>query len=760
MPDSRKQGFHLIRNGKPEKCAIIIPSHPNSVVIYAAKELNYHLKKATGTELPVLVEGDQEIPQKYCIYLGRCQAALRAGIGTAGMPDNSFMIKTTDDAIFLIGVDGLGAPPGDDSTSMGSLFAVYEWLERQIGVLWLWPGELGTVVSRLNNIYSGEPSNIKILSSIVSTRLHFGGTRKEVLEYNIWMRRHRVVQPVSLHYGHAFTTYWKRFGKKHPEYFALGHNGKRSPATQRTGLVQMCVTNPDLHKQIITDWMLQRKRHKNLPWLNGIENDRTEKNSYCICAKCKAWDVKAAPLPHELLRSTNAPPQQSLSDRYARFWLSLQNAAQKYDSNAKVYGYAYSNYRNPPIKTKLNKNIIIGIVPNYMYPVSEQQKNVFRQQWDGWGKCGAKLILRPNYFLSGYCMPYIFAEEFGKDFKYAAKHGMMGAWFDMQAGMWGTQGPNLYMLVRLIEKPDMPTSKILSEYYSGFSPAKEEIKTYFKYWKNITLKITSKWRGTRGGGWSQLSCNGEDIYNPDAFTKGFDLLKKAKITAKNRNITLKRIQFLYKWLRHAQLAMDVLAARHIFNRARTTKNHNAFKAAKEKLDEFRKTSGIRLNEAFLKRLELWSGVRGGKELKEKRIPTQKILDALCNLDDSRWHTQIVHGICDFGVDEKENSPHSAYIHCGALDKNGKSWARYYTRLSLEDGMKYNLSFSIKTSFDFKGRILIWPPGSARLVVRPTKGKWKTSSVKFIADKSSLLYLNLSNGTGKVSFADIRLERLE
>ena len=46
-------------------------------------------------------------------------------------------------------------PPGDPlnmNTSAGTLFGVYTWLEHDVGVRWLWPGDLGTFVPSLPTI--------------------------------------------------------------------------------------------------------------------------------------------------------------------------------------------------------------------------------------------------------------------------------------------------------------------------------------------------------------------------------------------------------------------------------------------------------------------------------------------------------------------------------------------------------------------------------------------------------------------------------
>jgi hypothetical protein len=365
---------------------------------------------------------------------------------------------------------------------MGTLFAVYDWLDTQMGVRWLWPGELGTVVLRKSTLSCGPTCDVKGSSPFLHTRLRIGAylgkkqmdlTREEfdrfVYDTNVWLRRHRFGRVLDLNYPHAYEAYWRRFGTEHPEYFALRPDGQRAPVSEDTPhLVQMCVSSRGLHKQIITDWLRARRPDK--PWINGAENDRTEKDPSCGCEACRAWDAKDA---ESRQRDAGFPrPLAGLhSDRYAKFWLALQAEARKHDPDATVIGYAYSDYLLPPLETSLNDHIVVGIVPTSRFPLSQGGRDDFRNLWNGWAKTGARLYLRPNYFLQGYCLPFIFAKDFAEQFQFAWQHQMVATDFDSLTGMWGVQGPNLYMLGRIHERPDMASDAILSEYYSGFGPA-------------------------------------------------------------------------------------------------------------------------------------------------------------------------------------------------------------------------------------------------------------------------------------------------
>ena len=153
--------FTIVEDGKA-KSVIIIPQNPTKVVKYAAEELQYHVTKATGASLNIIKENEQMPENINKIYVGPTKASLDTGIDTTKMEPQEFIIKATERALFLVGRDSSGDVLLDphapsiymhrNMTHVGTLFAVYDFLENNLGVKWLWPGELGTVVPRKTNI--------------------------------------------------------------------------------------------------------------------------------------------------------------------------------------------------------------------------------------------------------------------------------------------------------------------------------------------------------------------------------------------------------------------------------------------------------------------------------------------------------------------------------------------------------------------------------------------------------------------------------
>ncbi|MCK5801730.1 MAG: hypothetical protein KAI66_02810, partial [Lentisphaeria bacterium] len=363
-------GLDLVKDGKPV-ATIVVPDQPLPVVRLAAQELNYHLKRATGAALPIVSES--KAPQTGAlVILGTCQATADAGIATTELDPNTWILKLRDNHFFLAGDDSDGAAAWilhGNRTRVGTLFAVYQFLEKHLQVKWLWPGELGEIIPKTANVIVDQWDEVGS-PPLVHTRWRDGGNmiagtagwsspgaRSRFLsEQGKWLRRHRFAMGRNMDMAHAFTTWWKRHGETHPEYFNLLPDGsRRSDPTYHGGspkLISMSVGHPAFQEAVVQHWLQTRRPDK--PWIDCSENDTSGR---CLCPFCLALDepdpTLAFPWDERLQRAREAYAASdgkwvanlgSLSDRYARYYKGVLALARKHDPDAVVMGYAYANY--------------------------------------------------------------------------------------------------------------------------------------------------------------------------------------------------------------------------------------------------------------------------------------------------------------------------------------------------------------------------------------------------------------------------------
>jgi Domain of unknown function (DUF4838) len=587
----------FVREGKAGAC-IVVPAQALAVESYAAREFQYHVRESSGVELVIVSEGE-EIPAGGHVYLGHCEAAAKAKVEAAGLPGNGYVVKTVGNDLFIVGKDSKGDPL-DLDTHEGTLFGVYAILEQELGVRWLWPGKLGEVIPQRKDL-SLAPADGVVKPLLWFKQWREGRTGGE----RVWLKRQRFGRSVQPHYGHSFGEYWARFGKTHPEYFAMLPDGTRGldPTQDRDPqYLHVCVSEPALVEQIIADW-----KAKGMPeFLNVCENDGW---AGCACPRCLTWDepaedevvmfegrleaAKRAFEGKEGRRDEWMLRLGSLSDRYARFWKSVSEKARQSRPDVKVVSYVYDNYRKPPVKATLNANVLCGVVPQEsIFGYSKLDSAVFRHDWSGWEKTGCGLFLRPNYTLQMPNYPANYARTLGGDLKFAMAHGLKGTDFDSLTGKYSVQGPSLYILAAMLNHPEGSVDAVLEDFYSAFGPAKSSVKKYFELWESAypnyseeeqagRIKAKRKYKAGHYGPFYLLA---DEIFRPEVMYKGSLILESARQEAVGDKRASARVEWLDKGLRQAEL---MLAVQKAYERGIDTGDKAEFLAAYHALGEFR-----------------------------------------------------------------------------------------------------------------------------------------------------------------------------
>ena len=626
---------------------VVLPAKAEPIAQYAAEELVWHVAQATGVQLPVVNEPAVPADTTNRIYIGSTRAAADAGINVRSLPSEAFVLRTRGGNLFIAAQDSPGDPLSLGNTFSGSLWGVYEVLERGLGVRWLWPGDLGAFVPKTTALTLGPYDETtpprfaqRYLNPLINpnrppnggdARLAFSPAERAryAREQSVFLRRHRMgcsagtwFSERSTGSGHSFAGWWERYGKDHPEWFQLLPDGRRGPRDPgQPDKVSMCVSNPKLHAKLVALWQERRAQHPGEPVNLGIaENDGA---AQCVCAECRAWDGPAPDLkglPPGLERSYL--PMQT-SDRYARFIKAVQALAAQTDPNVKVHFYAFENYFwAPSPEIKLDPNIVIGFVPWFRwagwFPRTTAEHEWIKQQWLGWQRSGATVYYRPNWFLDGYSMPHVYMRQFADAFQFYARHGMAGTYFDSLQGQWAAQGPNLYLLARIHVRPHAPVGQLLDEFYAGFGPAQKNVREYFDYWEDYSLKNRERAARsiqTRRDGkfrrYAMYAVVADELYPPAVFVPAARILTRARAAAEKAHDSIgrSRVVFLQEGLNHARTCVETA---RVMNNPKATAAERA--AALDRLIAYRRNVES-LGLANLDRLaqietESWKDVAG------------------------------------------------------------------------------------------------------------------------------------------------------
>ena len=525
----------LVEDGRPV-APVVLADESLPAEQLAAEELVRFVERASGAKLAVVKESaaPKSGPR---ILLGRAA-------GLKDLPRGGGRVTAEDETVRIAGGDDHGHPKNKIGVVCGTLNVVYEFLDRELGVRFLWPDESGIVV---------RPKKTFAVSGSYEYVPPFENVRIRKFPI-LWARRAARVVSTPVNWpsggsgGHAFEDWWRKYGKEHPDFFPMDGKGAREvgPGTC------MCVANPAFHEEIVRLWREARTKEPGKVFaINACENDTKGR---CRCPMCTAWNDPAA-------------DPGDASERYAHFYKALYELAAKDDPSVRVYGYAYSNYRNAPRGFKLPENVMIGFVPSPKFPYNAKWRADILGAIGAWQRSGCTLNYRPN-LLDGYAMPEDISTDYYTEFQAMRKANMKSIDIDGPNQSYSTQGPFLYILARMMVHPDWPLERLKDEYYSAFGPAKDAVKEYWERWNRYALdnaetfhEVPKKYNPIRHGMFFgfHYAFYAHHLFPQETLERGVDMLKRAAAAAKDSPDDLKRVRFLAAGLRHAMLCSKACA---------------------------------------------------------------------------------------------------------------------------------------------------------------------------------------------------------
>ena len=576
----------LVENGQG-RAAIVLARNPSKAAEAGARELQSWIEKVSGATLPVLTERETIDRKSRCeIFIGQTNAVTAQGVTTEGLGPEGIRIKTVGKNLFILGVDRQSLPNGGEQALNGTFYAVMTFVEDYLGVRWLWPGELGTVVPQEKTItvpkidYSFTPRmkmrryrNTNVWSGVHNRKLSGGvetpdpegiGARMHG-QAALWLIRHKLsatinpIRPfdaprlqdlppapggsVFLQYGHAFKKWYETYGEAHPEWFALQPDGSRKQPGN-PGRARFCLSNEELIEEIVRQGRKSLDENPRITNVNLCPNDGGSA-VFCVCERCKALDV----------------PGTDLTARYMWFFNRIAEGIAETHPDRYVCSYAYSRYKMPQPDLKMYHNVILGMVmfgsKSWLCDAGRAQS---RAQWQSWTGKVKHRFLRPNISSMGGGLPLLYPHRMDQDLKWVAQEDIVGFDFANVGHHWANEGLDYYVLAKLIWNPEADVDEIIDDYCrSGFGKAAPTVKRYFQAVEAITSEIAKvvvldKLKPMRRP-WTADYC--KKIYAA-RLPQLKQMLLEAKDAARAGSLAVReRVDFLGDGLRFAELTMTL-----------------------------------------------------------------------------------------------------------------------------------------------------------------------------------------------------------
>jgi hypothetical protein len=579
----------LVEKGQP-KAVIVLPGKASPVAAQAARVLQAHVKEMSGAELPIRTEDKvDDAPPKgeAWVLVGEGKLTAKFGLSSKGLGAGGIHLSAKGPVVALFGPDA--KTPTDPD---GTRYAVTTFLEDKLGVRYLWPGESGKVVPKQETIsvddfehrFTPKLGQRRIRSMGYHDRLQVGldnlGFTKEEYQQSIvdanrlktespeWFGWQRLGGTLNMNGGHAFTQMWAKYGKDHPDWFALQADGSRD-MSKNPDRARLCTSNAELIDAIAKEKIAELKANPHLLGVSVGPNDGG-RPSFCTCPKCAALDSPKGRkvMLWDFSKGTRRDFEHvSLTDRMTAFWNGIaEKVAKEYPDKFLVVD-AYSAYAAPPVERRLHPNLVVRFAPLGYHSDAYRKESL--ADWDGWSKAAKHIYFRPNLMLTGRRdgMPYLYAHKFAEDFRYLAAHGMMGTDFDSCTHNWATQGLNYYVVARLHWNPEQTADAVIDDYCkAGFGPAAKSVRRYFDRLESLLNESAAK------------DAKAVSAFTPAALTALRKELEQARKDASGDAAVLKRLDFLDLGLRWT----EVEARAHAFLADPATADKAA---AKKVLDE-------------------------------------------------------------------------------------------------------------------------------------------------------------------------------
>lgn len=591
----------ILAEGGKARSLIVVPAKPSGTEQRAAELLRSTLQAMSGGEFAIQPEGRVELQPdeegkltirdrdgrrwESAIWVGNTARAEKEQITAGDLLPEGYRLVTRQSGLFIVGNDAGGRYP-----LMGTFFGAASFLEERLGVRWLWPGALGTVIPKSPAIVI-PPLNVRdepalpqriIRNMPLNSRARTGLSMVEGSDEQYrslgklqgeWLASQKAGGSIRVHGGHAYGQWYAEYGKEHPEWFALQPDGRRVPVTEERP--RLCEANAELAREIARRVLDAHARNPSLQSISISPNDGS-RNGYCMCEACRKLDPpngEPVSLTFEKEKTRFTLSYPSLSDRVAVFYNRVAAGVAKENPHLLLGAYAYDAYRDAPLGVKIHPSIVIGFVGLRCFDEAGRQSDL--KNWDRWASRTSRLYLRPNIFHQGEGLPAVYIHALQQDIRHCYETGMMAADFDSLIGHWATQGLNYYVLAKLLWNPAADADALLADYCEkGFGAAAPEIEGYFRLLEEATMRVAREGddnaraaireeeqddaTSTLKARWKPFEKRYFSVFNQEKIEELRVTLHRAQRLAAGDETVLERIGFLSSGLDYADHFRSVL----------------------------------------------------------------------------------------------------------------------------------------------------------------------------------------------------------
>ncbi len=540
---------------------IVLPDSPTPVQISAGNELQSFFKQVTDFELPIVSESD----------VGDVDVAT-ANLFIVG-PSNLSAKALSSDAEEKIGYDGLilktvgSSIVFSGSPQRGPLYAVYEFLEKELGCRW-WTATESTIphtptltidsdldVNYAPKFVYRESFYLGAFDGPFAARSKCNGNSERIPEE---LGGHHSFQ-YFVHSSYPLIPPQKYF-LDHPDWFAeidgvrkVGYpDWSGSPAGYKdfeatlepeqvySRGAQLCFTNDEMLAQMTEN---AREKLRNNPSASFLSISQNDWQGFCTCEKCRQLDEENDSHAGSLLYGVNTIAE-ALEDEFPELYVET---------------LAYQYTRKPPKVIKPRHNVVVrlcSIECSFAQPLDSETNKTFRDDLVGWSQVAERLFVWDYATdFAFYLLPFPNYRIIAPNIRFYIDHNVIGFFEqgDYQCETGDFVQLRNWVVSKLLWDPSLDQDALRDEFVAGYY-APELVPIYRDYFNALSDAVESKnyylsIYKTDTTGWLDL----------DTLNKVTDLQKEAlAIATRLENEEPERHKGLLAKVRREQIPLDIV----------------------------------------------------------------------------------------------------------------------------------------------------------------------------------------------------------
>ena len=444
MSDASNERTFLADHGKTDY-VIVVAADASPSEAHAAQELKAFLDQSTGAQFAIIPDSDPPGAREIMVGQSRHTKMLAIGAVPADLGDEEFAIKSIRGHLVIAG-----------GRRRGTLYGVYEFLERFVGCRWF-RADVSSIprhdvlalrpitMRKRTKLEYREPyctefrdGDLAARNRANSSAANLGEQHGGKVTYGPFVHTFEHLLPVAEHFS------------EHPEWYS------EIDGTRTSDHTQLCLTNPEVLERMIEgvrDWI------RRMPEATIFSVSQNDWLNPCQCEKCREIDEQEGSHAGSLLQFVN----------------QVAEAIEEEAPHVAIDTLAYQYTRTPPKTIRPRQNVIVrlcSIECCFAHPLESCPENAsFVEDIRGWSAIADRLYVW-DYVTNfhNYVMPWPNLNVLGPNVRFFARNNVVGLFEqgNYSAGGGGEMADlRGYVLAKLLWDPNVDEEAVRQEFLDG-----------------------------------------------------------------------------------------------------------------------------------------------------------------------------------------------------------------------------------------------------------------------------------------------------